>query len=109
MTRVQTLSSDILNQFSDGILTDESILENLDEQARSCPSGNPTGCKCDNLLREFHRFDEDLSVQGKWAGGSVTSVCRGWGTSKVRRLVTLFVLIIGAVESLTSFFLFVLL
>ena len=82
-------------------------MENLDEQDRLCPSAN--GCKCDNLLREFHRFDEDLSVQGKWAGGSVTSVCRGWGTSKVRRLVTLFVLIIGAVESLTSFFLFVLL
>ena len=41
--------------------------------------------KCDLLLQQFHRFDEELSVQGKWQGGSVTGVCRGWGTSKVRR------------------------
>ena len=39
---------------------------------------------CDQLLQQFHRFDEELSVQGKWQGGSVTGVCRGWGTSKVR-------------------------
>ena len=39
---------------------------------------------CDGLLQQFHRFDEELSVQGKWQGGSVTGVCRGWGTSKVR-------------------------
>lgn len=38
---------------------------------------------CDRLLQEFHRFDEDLSVIGKWQGGSVTSVCRGYGTDKV--------------------------
>ncbi len=38
---------------------------------------------CDQLLQQFHRFDEELSLQGKWQGGSVTGVCRGWGTSKV--------------------------
>ncbi len=39
--------------------------------------------KCDGLLQQFHRFDEELSVQGKWQGGSVTGVCKGWGTDKV--------------------------
>jgi hypothetical protein len=39
---------------------------------------------CNQLLRQFHRVDEELSVQGKWQGGSVTGVCRGWGTTKVR-------------------------
>ena len=39
--------------------------------------------KCDQLLQQFHRFDEELSVQGKWQGGSVTGVCKGWGTDKV--------------------------
>jgi hypothetical protein len=38
---------------------------------------------CDQLLQQFHRFDEELSVQGKWQGGSVTGVCKGWGTDKV--------------------------
>ncbi len=42
------------------------------------------GQKCDQLLQEFHRFDEGLSVAGKWQGGTMTGVCRGWGTSKVR-------------------------
>ena len=42
------------------------------------------GQECDQLLQEFHRFDEELSVKGKWQGGTVTGVCRGWGTSKVR-------------------------
>ena len=43
-----------------------------------------SGDKCDQLLQQFHRFDEGLSVAGKWQGGTVTGVCRGWGTSKVR-------------------------
>jgi hypothetical protein len=34
-------------------------------------------------MQQFHRFDEELSVQGKWQGGTVTGVCKGWGTSKV--------------------------
>ena len=34
---------------------------------------------CDELLQEFHNFDES---KGKWMGGSVTSICRGWGTTK---------------------------
>ena len=38
---------------------------------------------CNELLQQFHRFDEELSVQGKWQGGSVTGVCKGWGTNKV--------------------------
>jgi hypothetical protein len=38
---------------------------------------------CDQLLQQFHRVDEELSVQGKWQGGSVTGVCKGWGTDKV--------------------------
>jgi hypothetical protein len=42
---------------------------------------------CDQLLQQFHRFDEELSIQGKWQGGSVTGVCRGWGTNKVRSIV----------------------
>ena len=41
------------------------------------------GEKCDQLLQQFHRFDEELSVQGKWQGGTVTGVCKGWGTNKV--------------------------
>ena len=42
------------------------------------------GGDCDQLMQQFHRFDEELSVQGKWQGGTVTGVCRGWGTNKVR-------------------------
>ena len=42
---------------------------------------------CDQLLQHFHRNDEELSIQGKWQGGTVTGVCRGWGTSKVRSTV----------------------
>jgi len=45
------------------------------------------GSLCDQLLQQFHRFDEELSIQGKWQGGSVTGVCRGWGTNKVRSIV----------------------
>jgi hypothetical protein len=43
--------------------------------------------KCNELLQQFHRVDEELSIQGKWQGGSVTGVCRGWGTNKVRSSV----------------------
>ena len=39
--------------------------------------------KCNGLLQQFHRVDEELSVQGKWQGGTVTGVCKGWGTDKV--------------------------
>ena len=42
---------------------------------------------CDQLLQHFHRNDEELGIQGKWQGGTVTGVCRGWGTSKVRSTV----------------------
>jgi hypothetical protein len=43
---------------------------------------------CDQLLQQFHRFDEEISIQGKWQGGSVTGVCRGWGTNKVRSMIS---------------------
>ena len=52
-----------------------------------CTNSNYAGSLCDQLLQQFHRFDEELSIQGKWQGGSVTGVCRGWGTNKVRSIV----------------------
>ena len=57
-------------------------------QDRTCDvtlENEPLGCACDRLLQEFHRYDESISWQGKWGGGSVTAVCRGWGTSNVSR------------------------
>jgi hypothetical protein len=45
------------------------------------------GGVCDQLLQQFHRVDENLSIQGKWQGGSVTGICKGWGTNKVRSIV----------------------
>ena len=45
------------------------------------------GSLCDQLLQQFHRVNEELSIQGKWQGGSVTGVCKGWGTNKVRSIV----------------------
>jgi hypothetical protein len=47
----------------------------------------PVPYYCDQLLQHFHRVDEDLSIQGKWQGGSVTSVCKGWGTEKVISII----------------------
>ena len=89
------MSEDILGQFSfdddgNGDLTGDAIILTALDKDRTCPvptlnqEGRDIGCACDELLREFHRYDEELSVQGKWAGGSVTGVCRGWGTSRVR-------------------------
>jgi hypothetical protein len=46
-----------------------------------------TSSLCGQLLQQFHRVDEELSIQGKWQGGSVTGVCRGWGTSKVSSIL----------------------
>jgi len=40
--------------------------------------------KCDELLKQFHRVDEGIGLDGKWSGASVTGVCRGWGSTKVR-------------------------
>jgi hypothetical protein len=40
--------------------------------------------ECNKLLQQFHRFDEEIGAFGGiWQGGSVTSVCRGQGTSKI--------------------------
>lgn len=33
---------------------------------------------CDELLQEFYRVNEDLGGDGKWEGGAVSSVCRGF-------------------------------
>lgn len=40
--------------------------------------------QCDDLLREFHTFNEEAGESGKWLGGTVTKVCKGWSTSKVK-------------------------
>ena len=45
---------------------------------------------CDSLLQEFHRFDEEISVNGKWQGGTVTGVCRGWGTTRYISLESIY-------------------
>jgi hypothetical protein len=43
--------------------------------------------ECYKLLQQFHRFDEEIGAFGGiWQGGSVTSVCRGQGTSKILSL-----------------------
>lgn len=92
------MSEDILDQFTFG---DEGIrvlplMTNTPKAPNGDPlvlltkeecegSSDPLCGKCDELLQQFHRYDENLSVQGKWAGGSVTGVCRGWGTPKVSR------------------------
>lgn len=74
---IQSMSQDILGEYdSSGILTDVTIL-------------NEDGI-CDRLLQEFHRFDEDLSANGKWQGGSVTGICRGWGTNKFASLESIY-------------------
>ena len=71
MDTINTESGYILTQYdSGGMLTNDAIL---------APGG-----KCDELLRQFHRVDEGIGIEGKWAGGSVTGVCRGWGSTKVR-------------------------
>ena len=84
------MSEVILQKYDDdGLLLDSAdpdfILMDLNGN-RQCGESGVVACGCDRLLQEFHRFDEGLSVQGKWAGGSVTSVCRGWGTSRVNEV-----------------------
>ena len=88
MDHIKDLSQYILNAYeADGTLpvANESILTS------GCTDDDiDTNCECDKLLQEFHRFDEDLSVKGKWQGGSVTGVCRGWGTSKFMSLEAIY-------------------
>lgn len=45
---------------------------------------------CDKLLQVFHRFDEGIGVEGKWQGGTVTGICRGWGTSRYVSLESIY-------------------
>ncbi|KAL3784268.1 hypothetical protein ACHAW5_005992, partial [Stephanodiscus triporus] len=73
LTSITSLSGEILNNITDGI----------DSFVRS-------GDKCDQLLQKFHRFDEGLSLAGKWQGGTVTGVCRGWGSSKFLSLQAMY-------------------
>ena len=77
------------NSYCTGI-TQESVYTLRTGKAMNSNSGEVSWFKsyhhfewCDMLLQQFHRNDEELSVNGKWQGGSVTGVCRGWGTSKV--------------------------
>lgn len=68
---------------------------------RVCNASGNAGCLCDKLLRQFHRYDESLSWQGKWGGGSAGAVCRGWGTSNVSRSVSVAIAIYVLVFHLT--------
>ena len=92
MDDIQDKSKQILDQYDDdGMLKSGSILIlNATNQDLTCPVEN--GCLCDELLQEFHKFDEGLGLDGKWGGGSVTAVCRNWGNHKVRSSVFLFYL-----------------
>jgi len=36
------------------------------------------GSFCDQLLQQFHQVDKEIGIRGKWQGGSVTGVCKGW-------------------------------
>ena len=55
LSDIKSRSSDILSKYSGDTLNDFSIV---------APGG-----MCEQLLQEFYRFDEDLSVHGKWQGG----------------------------------------
>lgn len=110
MKSFQELSGDILGQYTvvktltngkkqfglpltDG--TNNPILDGLNQVDHTCPTnvvnqeGRDIGCACDKLLQQFHRFDEGIGLDGKWAGGSVTGVCRGWGSTKVSRSLSI--------------------
>ena len=92
LKRVLDFSRDILLQYNDlgdggidnralPLIGSSSILSTEKE----CEGSPDSLCgKCDELLQQFHRFDEGIGIDGKWAGGSVTGVCRGWGSTKVR-------------------------
>jgi hypothetical protein len=77
---VSLIDSEGMTQYSYriGRVADNSVIE--------FPMSQPG--LCDQLLQQFHRFDEEISIQGKWQGGSVTGVCRGWGTNKVRSMIS---------------------
>jgi hypothetical protein len=48
------------------------------------------GGACDQLLQQFHRFDEEIGESGRWQGGTVVSVCRGRGTTKFLSLESMY-------------------
>lgn len=33
-------------------------------------------------MNQFHRVDEAKATNGKWTAGTLTDICRGWGSSK---------------------------
>ncbi len=97
-SHVSTVSSRLSNQQVTLRNARDEILSTLDigdaknkaEILLSAIRPDATGSdysKCDQLMQQFHRFDEELSIQGKWQGGSVTGVCKGWGTNKVRSII----------------------
>ncbi len=95
VAKVKIWNSDVPNRLSNSIV---SIIDSQGNTQYSYRIGDATGKQvfeflsvnpgnlCDQLLQQFHRVDEELSIQGKWQGGSVTGVCRGWGTNKVRSI-----------------------
>lgn len=55
--------------------------------------------QCDDLLKEFHKFNEGASESGRWQGGTVTQVCKGWSTSKVNLSLHVQVLFLDSRET----------
>ena len=93
VSKVKIWTGDTPTRLSNSVV---SIIDNQGTTKYSYRIGDATGKQvfefstdnlCDQLLQQFHRVDEELSIQGKWQGGSVTGVCRGWGTNKVRSSV----------------------
>ena len=95
VTKVKIWNGDTFTRLSNSIV---SLIDSQGTTQYSHRIGDATGKTviefpmsqpgvCDQLLQQFHRFDEEISIQGKWQGGSVTGVCRGWGTNKVRSMI----------------------
>jgi hypothetical protein len=51
------------------------------------------GGACDQLLQQFHRFDEEIGESGRWQGGTVVSACRGRGTTKFLSLESMYAIV----------------
>ena len=67
--------------------TDDGFAINAADKATLLGNGKDS---CIGLLKEFHRFDEEISVKGKWQGGTVTGVCRGWGSTRFMSLESIY-------------------
>ncbi|KAL3778621.1 hypothetical protein ACHAW5_005068 [Stephanodiscus triporus] len=70
------------------ITTQRSVKTKIDLLKQSLRTSNFSDAdtswveQCDDLLEEFHTFDEEAGESGRWRGGTVTQVCKGWSTSK---------------------------